>query len=670
MLQYRKEIDGLRAVAVVPVILFHAGVQSVSGGYVGVDVFFVISGYLITSLILQEKATGTFSLARFYERRARRILPALSFMLLSVTVLAYVLLSPSLLRSYSASLASVATFSSNIYFYKTTGYFFPAAEESPLLHTWSLAIEEQFYLFFPLMILLLWRLGKKRLFFSILVVAAGSLLLAQRWSTAHVAADFYLIPTRAWELFAGAIIAFLATRIHTTKRIYAEGLSITGLALILYAIFRYDDHTPFPSSYTLVPVLGTILVIVYGTASTYVGRLLSLRLVVFVGLLSYSLYLWHQPLFAFIRVKSSGPPPAYLFALAIVCAGVLAYLSYRYIERPFRSKQRFSQTSIFRFAGGTIALFLALGVIGYVNNGFVGRFETVIDPSTIVSSPKRKVCHTSGTAYLPPSRACRYFGQNITWAILGDSHTVEIGYALAEQLKTRDQGLVHLSFSGCPPALKFDSNVPGCSKWLTEAVAYLEKEPSVKNVLVGFRYSAALFGSQLASYPEVPNGDPGDMFSTDFKNQVGGDAEALYWNGFLEIVHRLLNAGKTVYVLYPIPELPASITKVEPFSALGGPKLFDLDRATSVSYYGKRNEFILNKLATLPYSDHLVAVRPDEILRHGDYFTAVLGDKALYYDDNHLSLAGATLVAKDIMTKILTASSGSSHSRELSSRGR
>ena len=237
---YRKEIDGLRAIAVMPVIFFHAGFSSFGGGYIGVDIFFVISGYLITSILLKEMEHNKFSLQNFYERRARRILPALSAVLIVTSITAYCLMPAELLKSYSQSVVSVVTFSSNIFFYLTNGYFSTASDEKPLLHTWSLAVEEQYYLFFPIFISALWFKGKKYLCTLIFIMTIISLLFAQYLAMNHsVDANFYLILSRAWELFVGSLIAFLKPISISDKRMQNELGGIAGLFLIIYSIVTF-----------------------------------------------------------------------------------------------------------------------------------------------------------------------------------------------------------------------------------------------------------------------------------------------------------------------------------------------------------------------------------------------------------------------------------------------
>jgi peptidoglycan/LPS O-acetylase OafA/YrhL len=275
-MDYRREIDGLRAIAVLPVILFHAGFEMFSGGFVGVDVFFVISGYLITSIILAEKEAGTFSLMRFYERRARRILPALFVVMAACAPFAWLWLLPNDMEDFSQSLVAVSLFVSNILFWGESGYFDTAAELKPLLHTWSLAVEEQYYVLFPLFIMLTWRLGKRWIAGLLVVTAAISLSLAQWGAYNQSAATFFLLPTRSWELAIGAFIAlyFSQPQRMDASDAVKQAASGAGLLLILYGVFAFSKSTPFPSFYALLPTMGAALIILFATPSTVVGMLL------------------------------------------------------------------------------------------------------------------------------------------------------------------------------------------------------------------------------------------------------------------------------------------------------------------------------------------------------------------------------------------------------------
>jgi peptidoglycan/LPS O-acetylase OafA/YrhL len=376
MIKYRPEIDGLRAVAVVPVILFHGGFHGFGGGFVGVDVFFVISGYLITSIILAEQRAGSFTLAGFYERRVRRILPALFLVILACVPLAWTLLLPGDLKAFCESALSVVFFVSNIYFWRTTGYFESAADLKPLLHTWSLAVEEQYYLLFPLFLIAAWRLGRARAAGVLVAIALASFALAQ-WGTLHrPAGTFYLLPTRVWELLLGALLAMRAfgRDASGTPAGAAGPLALLGLLMIAFAIHAYDATTPMPGVYALVPTLGAALVIRYATPHNMTGRVLAHRRIVSVGLLSYSAYLWHQPLFAFARHAAGREPEWWLMCALAATVLPLAYLTWRYVERPFRDRRRIARPTLVRFAATLGLAFVALGIAGHATTGFVDRY--------------------------------------------------------------------------------------------------------------------------------------------------------------------------------------------------------------------------------------------------------------------------------------------------------
>lgn len=374
-MKYRREIDGLRAVAVLPVILFHAGFGLFSGGYVGVDVFFVISGYLITSILISDLEQGNFSISRFYERRARRILPALFFVMLACLPFAYMWMLPSQLEDFAESIVAVVFFGSNILFWRESGYFADATELKPLLHTWSLAVEEQYYLVFPIFLLLVWRFGRNKVFWSVVVIAAMSLLLAEwAWRNAP-SANFYLALTRAWELLAGSICAFITVGRNFKSN---DALSAIGFVAIGFSIFVFDKNTPFPSVYALIPVVGTVLIILFGRHGTWVAKLLSMRAFVGIGLISYSAYLWHQPLFAFARLRSLTELSHVLMATLAVAALFLAWATWYWVEQPFRKREKpvlATQRSVFVASGAVGAIFATVGMIGFLSAGNIFRYS-------------------------------------------------------------------------------------------------------------------------------------------------------------------------------------------------------------------------------------------------------------------------------------------------------
>lgn len=374
-MNYRPEIDGLRALAVIPVILFHAGFKSFSGGFVGVDVFFVISGYLITTIIIEDIENSRFNLLNFYERRARRILPALFFIMIVCFPFALVWMLPNQMKDFSQSLMAVSLFVSNVLFWVEDGYFGPNSEEKPLLHTWSLAVEEQFYFLFPIFLIFAWRFGKNKVFWMIFIMTAFSFFLCEniKWGWEEkLVAKFYLAPTRAWELLIGSITAFIIKKNGLKKNNF---FAICGLVAIIFSIFVYNESTPFPSIYATLPVFGSALLILYGEKETLVARILSTKIFVGLGLISYSAYLWHQPLFAFTRIRLLKQPPEFLMICLSVFSIFIAFFTWKFIEKPFRNPIFLSRKKIFfSFLLGAV-IFILVGLSGHLSNGFVERFS-------------------------------------------------------------------------------------------------------------------------------------------------------------------------------------------------------------------------------------------------------------------------------------------------------
>lgn len=387
---YRREIDGVRALAVLPVILFHAGFNWFSGGFVGVDVFFVISGYLITGIIVSDLEQGKFSFAEFYERRARRILPALYLVVLVCFPFAWLWMMPEQLSAFARSVIAVTTFVSNILFWTETTYFGAAAELKPLLHTWSLATEEQFYILFPILLAVLWKIRRSKIIALLLLVALASLLIAQFGKNISREfpfidenfllfnqpswASFYLLTGRFWELLLGAMAALAPLRAPKGALVTEAGAA-AGVGMVIFSIVVFDKSTPFPSVYTLVPVVGTYLIISFATEKTVVGKILSWSPLVGIGLISYSAYLWHQPLFAYLRIRSAEEPAAWHYLMLSVVALILAYLTWRYVEKPFRNRSWLTRGQVFGLSIGASILLVATSLWVLSQQGALSRFS-------------------------------------------------------------------------------------------------------------------------------------------------------------------------------------------------------------------------------------------------------------------------------------------------------
>lgn len=484
-LSYRPEIDGLRAVAILPVVFYHAGLAAFSGGFVGVDVFFVISGYLITSIILGERRAGRFSLLSFYSRRIRRIFPALFVMMAAVYPIAFALMGPFEMAEFSGSVIATTFFLANAYFYDISGYFATAAEMKPLLHTWSLAVEEQFYLVFPALVLLTWRMGARRQIAFFAGLAVASLALAQ-WDIAAGKGDraFFMLQTRLWELMAGALAAFwLASPRGQALRTGGSlrHAALAGLALILYSVMAYDGDTAFPGLAALPPVLGAVLVVLFATPQSLAGRVLSLPPVVFVGLVSYSLYLWHVPLLVLTRIATGRDDPALLLGVCALAFGI-ACLSWRYVERPIRRMQTLPPRRLFGTAAAAMAILAGLGLAGTQTEGFRAfylehrldsrtranfeRFSPQATRSRVDDDGCRFRDEVLSDAFLNRFETCvETHGQAVF--LLGDSHAENLYNALRSTETPRF--FVALTRGGCRP---YESK-PKCS--YEAVIPFLEK---------------------------------------------------------------------------------------------------------------------------------------------------------------------------------------------------
>lgn len=458
-MKYRSDIDGLRALAVVPVLFYHAGVPGFPGGFVGVDIFFVISGYLICGMIDQGVREGSFSLGNFYKRRILRIVPALFVMLLATSVLAYIYCLPVELVDYSKSLASAAGSVSNIYFAATAGYFDAPAETKPLLHTWSLGVEEQFYLITPLLMLLCYRFVPKRTGLLFAIAAVLSFLAAFVISYRNETFIFYLTPFRAWELALGALLSirFIPFPENTLWR---NACGIAGLLLVLGVILFGSPTAPLLSMTSLASIGATLIIVSSERRISAVGRLLSLRPVVFVGLISYSLYLWHWPLIVFQRTDGLlGASSGITTKLTLIAASfILAWLSWKFVEMPFRAKARDSSKAVvFGAASTAMASAIALCAMVLIVGGAPFRFPKRVaqigaylgyDPSAAFRAGR---CYLSGNRQQLDVETClKLDARRPNYLLVGDSHAAHLWLGLSKAMP--DVNIMQATAGACRPA--------------------------------------------------------------------------------------------------------------------------------------------------------------------------------------------------------------------------
>jgi peptidoglycan/LPS O-acetylase OafA/YrhL len=509
-LLYRPDIDGLRAVAILSVLAFHLRPWRVPGGFVGVDVFFVISGYLISTIVFAEIASGRFSIVGFYERRVRRIFPALFVMLILVTAVISYFLLPSELVDYSKSVIAAATSTSNFYFWRHSGYF-DAPFSKPLLHTWSLAVEEQFYILFPIFLVIARRFFPQRLKHAVVILFFASLTASVVAVSYSANAAFYMPYTRAWELLLGTVVALgFFPRIRFTPA--RNAASLMGMAMIGYSALRYDSQTPFPGLAALLPCVGSALILGAGeSGSTLVGKALSWRPIVFIGLISYSLYLWHWPVIILndlgLSVNFSEWLPhrgAFLHVvqksndiMQILAWFVLATLSWRYVERPFRGyPRRIERRPLFAFSAAVLAaLLLSAGALIY-QRGFPSRFPNRAVQVASFLSLGDKTLGQLGECVITEDNRVNVFEESLcmptapdkqTYLLLGDSHA----RALWDGLKSSLPGynLPVAAAWGCSPSVHPDGD-PLCRQVMDFVFhKYLVSHP-IQGLLVEARWNA------------------------------------------------------------------------------------------------------------------------------------------------------------------------------------
>jgi peptidoglycan/LPS O-acetylase OafA/YrhL len=488
-LAYRRDIDGLRAVAILAVLFNHTGVRGFFGGYVGVDVFFVISGFLITGILVREKTSGFRWIAEFYRRRVLRIFPALFVMLAVTTAICSLVMLPSELLRYAKSLATAGLFSSNLLFYSEADYFALASQIKPLLHTWSLAIEEQFYLFWPLLLAAVGRQRRARLA-AVVVVLSGVSFAAAMWlSSADASAAFYLLPARAWELGIGALLALGANPIR--RRWANEALALIGAGLILLCVKGFAEETVLPLALTCG---GTALLILTGASGTLVGSLLTLPPMVFVGRISYSLYLWHWPVIVLSGIALFLPRSPLVMTGEILLAMLLATLSWRYVEQPFRQGARAFRTArVLAGGGAAIAVALIVGMVLLAADGLPGRFSPAQLELARYLDVDGDALYRGGSCFVvnPDDRfdaaACLVrSGALPALALIGDSHAAHLWPGLALHRDRFD--ISQATWAGCKPLLYPAASADDCRHFIRRLLTEWLPETRPAAVLLAARW--------------------------------------------------------------------------------------------------------------------------------------------------------------------------------------
>lgn len=650
-MKYRSDIDGLRALAVLPVVLFHAGIPGFSGGYVGVDVFFVISGFLITKIIIEEIKKGTFTIAHFYERRIRRIFPALMSVLALVTIAGYFILIPSDFKDLGKGILATTFFVSNILFWREAGYFAGPAEELPLLHTWSLAVEEQFYIFFPLYLILLFKFFKGRVFGLTLLFFALSLGLSIWGVLYEPTATFYLLPTRAWELFIGSLLAFSVIPV-AKKSWINEVLAASGALMIIASVILYTNETPFPGLAALLPCLGAGLIIYAGQEghSSLTAKVLSLKPFVFIGLISYSLYLWHWPLIVYAKYVNFGQLSMAMGLGVVAVSILLSYISWRFVEQPFRGRGSiFSRAKIFTMGFASMAVFTVIGaaillthgaqwrandtVIAYeAVKGEIAQLNTCENPLSKKESGIRKgmFCELGAKDAVPD------------YALIGDSHAMAVRYAVSDALAEQGRSGYFLANKGCSfiPNMRYpdqNSVQDACDTFTGDTLKFLQSQKDVKTVFIVSRWSRGIKGlTQFHGAMEV--GQKNYLY-TDPEYKIIRHEERVEYAGkeLVTMVQDLVAAGKEVHILTPLPEIGYDTPKVLARGEFSG---LEHNINQKWSDYQARHDWFFTLLPQLKQAGAIIH-EAAPIYCDENECKAVQDDALNYSDDDHLSRAGA-----------------------------
>lgn len=662
---YRADIDGLRALAIIPVVLFHAGIVGFSGGFVGVDIFFVISGYLITSIILREIREGTFSLLTFYERRMRRIVPALSLVLFVVFILSFIIIRyPQDFTNLGQSLFAQSVFLANIFFMRQDGYFAAPADTMPLLHTWTLSVEEQFYIIFPILLLLLFRYVRSfvvhiLLFLIALSFAYNLLLVVQSpgeayslpflpdiWRATNATAGFYLLLTRAWELIAGALLAISAITIP--KYGCAEATSVMGLGAIIYSIVIFDASTPFPGSAALLPVLGSAAILVSNANHvTFTGKILSFPTFVWIGLISYPLYLWHWPVFVLGKIATLGTGIVVDYRVLILFSVLLAWLTYRFVETPFRKKRVLSSRKSMLIAGTcVISFFLSIGLLVQFSDIFERDIPTKAQVILMAAEPKNlsEMCSVDkNTQSSVPGMPCMLGADSNdiqpTFLLWGDSHAQAIVPAINRRAKELGVKGALIRSGGCAP-IPQTKQIPTsaeCSDTLDLAMEYI-RDNNIRYILLVARWNIYIYGT--------PNGTRELITDSDTTNKNPIDSERVFRQHMQNLIDLMKDEGRTVYLTKQVPHQYMSITSRESFYYVirtGNERNL---RNNQYLNHLKENAYVNSVFEALDSKyDNVNIIDPAKILCSNDSECIQTSNGLiLYADDNHLNFSGSLYV--------------------------
>lgn len=633
---FRSDINGLRAIAVISVVLFHFGVAGFSGGFVGVDVFFVISGFLMTGIVARGIDKNNFSFFDFYLARARRIIPALFFLAVVLLVIGWFYLSPDDYSRLSKEVDRAILFLSNNYFFKNTGYFDPSSHERLLLHTWSLSIEWQFYILYPVLLVVLSKIDSKIIPKAIALFFFISFSFSALKSYKDPSYAFYMLPSRAWEMFLGGLVYYA----YKQYRYFLNGrfCYYFGLLLVFIAIFLYDSETLWPGYPALLPAIGTALIIYAGRKSFFTDNFVFQKL----GDWSYSIYLWHWPLAVAILlfdVERTSVVVVGLISLSIF----LGALSYFYIENPIR-KFLTSKTRVVASLLIVLPVILMLAAAKLVREyqGVPERLPehifTVFEQANNKYDALEK-CHKDKN-----KTDCSYGSGDVGAIVIGDSHAMSAMWGVVSTLK--DNKILDWTKSGCPTIINIQTkskDPSGCSDFLSFNFSTLSEHPGIP-LIVKNRYSSYLVGfNEYLNETKAPNiyfEKPYDIFSDDYISKV--------YDGYVNTLCSLTDTNP-VYILKPSPELKLNVPEIMGRSLLSGQ---DKRVSVSLAEYNERNKIALRLLDEVASTCNVTLLDPIPYLCDGERCYGDVDGIPVFFDDDHLNMSGADLL-KPLFEKAL-----------------
>lgn len=688
-MKYRPEIDGLRAIAVLSVIFYHAKISIgetilFTKGYIGVDVFFVISGYLITSILLKEMKQGTFSYTNFYERRIRRILPALYFVMLVSIPVAVMIMLPNKFVNFTQSILSSIFFISNIFFWQEDNYFAEISSLKPFIHTWTLSVEEQFYILFPILLSLCWKFFRKNLTSLIILGILFSFSLAYWGSSEYPSATFFLLHTRGWELLAGALLAKIELKNkRPSSRFMNILMPLTGIILILYPDFSPPDN----NTLVIAPaVIGTMLILWYGSKGDLTSKILSSKLLVGIGLISYSLYLWHQPVFALYTIYSVNPPNTSEKIKLITLIFVLSYFSWRFIEKPFRNKSNISPSLLLKTLVFSTIILVTICLCANYSRLFIINYPAEVQKAAEFQQQEDKIYKNidPNLLQLNPEIDCNSKSDWPTrtynslqgikcpdldikrtdyWLLIGDSYARKI-YIIQKEMDKLNIPLLHSIWLACPFLPGFKSyndaaNPEDCDVLNEKRIAAIKKLPPMTIILTA-RTQLHVEQKDFDLNKEDGNGGPIKMLAVNKEDNK--DISRAIQRSYTDSVKFLLEDGNKVVLIYPLPEIgvypPDQIVKeYRSYDSKQDWIKWEKQGGFTNSYrtFQKRTKRSYEAYDAVPDSPNLLRIYPEKLFCNTKFTGKCINhDKNhIYYNDSgHLSSEGAKILIDHIMANI------------------